>query len=87
MELENYLIEEKNYIIAIDEISKKINSLLQDNFYHFLKGKGNRKTLEKITALNTAVRLMTYCLKQRRTEYYKVIDENYVDNFTYEEMI
>jgi len=85
--LENYLIEEKNYIIAINEISKEIDFLLQDNFYYFLKGNCDINTLEKITALNTAVRLLTYCLRKRRTEYYKIIDKNYVDNFTYDEMI
>ncbi len=87
MDLEYYLIEEQNYILAINEICKKIDYYLTDNFYEILNGKSNKKLLEKVIALNTAVQLLTYCMRLRRTEYYKEIDKNFTDNFTYEEMI
>jgi len=40
-----------------------------------------------IEELNTAIQLITYCMRQRRTEYYKNIDKSYSDEFTYEEMV
>ncbi len=87
MELEYYLIEEKNYILAINEICKNINNNLKDNFYEIVNGKCDKEILEKVIALNTAVQLITYCMRQRRTEYYKNLDETFTDNFTFDEMI
>lgn len=87
MGLEYYLIEEKNYILAINEICKNIDNYLKDNFYEIVNGKCNKEILEKIIALNTTVQLLTYCMRQRRTEYYKDIDKSYTDEFTYEEMV
>lgn len=87
MDLEYYLIEEQNYILAINEICKKIDFYLKDNFYEIVKGKFDKRILEKVIALNNAVQLITYCMRQRRTEYYKEIDETYTDNFTFDEMI
>ena len=87
MELEYYLIEEKNYILAINEICKNIDNYLKDNFYEIVNGKFDKEILEKVIALNNAVQLITYCMRQRRTEYYKKIDETYTDNFTFDEMI
>ena len=87
MDLEYYLIEEQNHILAINEICKKIDFYLKDNFYEIVKGKCDKEILEKVIALNNAVQLITYCMRQRRTEYYKKIDKNFTDNFTYEEMI
>lgn len=52
-----------------------------------MKGKFDKGILEKVIALNNAVQLITYCMRQRRTEYYKEIDETYTDNFTFDEMI
>ncbi len=87
MEFEYYLIEEKYYIIAINEISKNINSILQDMFYKIIKGNVKKSDIEKIIALNISICCLTYSLRQRRLDYYKTIDENYIDNFTYNEMV
>lgn len=64
MGLEYYLIEEKYYILVINEICKKIDFYLKDNFYVLIKGKCNKEILEKIIALNTTVQLLTYCMRQ-----------------------
>ena len=78
MELEHYLIEEKEPIIAISSISQIIDNLLRDNYH-----KSDEKIHERILGLNTAIQMIAFCMRYRRQEYYKQIDKNYNDNFSY----
>ena len=87
MELEHYLIDEKNYIISINKISQMIDFILKDNYYSFSKENNNKNLVDEIIALNSSIRMITYCLRQHRKEYYQEIDENYEDKFTLDETL
>ena len=78
MGLEYYLIEEKEPIIAIARISKILDDIIRENY------KNNDKAIkEEILGLNTAIRMIAFCMRYRRQEYYNQIDENYNEDFSY----
>jgi hypothetical protein len=84
MDVENYLIEEKSSIIAISRISQIIDAFISKNYCNF--GKSKFYT-DEIRALNTAIQMITYCMRVRRKECYLEIDCNYEDEFTYNSVI
>ncbi|MBR1942986.1 hypothetical protein IJ843_04560 [bacterium] len=66
MNLEGYLIEETYYILAINEISKKVDCYIKENFYDLIKGRVDKNTIEKIIALNGAIQMITFAMRQRK---------------------
>ena len=63
MNLEDYLIQEKNYILAINRISQIIDKTVKFNYYDIQKGKISQEYLDEIIALNTAIRMVAYCMR------------------------
>ncbi|MBQ6516586.1 hypothetical protein IJI31_05340 [bacterium] len=84
MNLENYLIEEKAPIMAISSICRLIEQIIEENYGDFDK---NKTYKDEILALNTAIQMITYCMRIKRSDYYKEIDANYTDDFTYESVM
>ena len=74
MDYEDYLAEEKYPIIAINRICQIIDMFIRENYYNFAKDKFY---LEEVSALNTAVKMIAYCMRVKRKECYKEIDINY----------
>lgn len=87
MDLEDYLIEEKKYILAINRISQIIDKTVKANYYKILKGKISQDYLDEIIALNTAIRMVAYCMRLQRKEYYQKLDTNYKDEFYYDSIL
>ena len=84
MNFEDYLIEEKNSIMAISRISKIIDKTISENYCNL----GNNKFyINEIRALNTAIQMIAYCMRERRKECYVEIDFNYKDDFSYDSII
>lgn len=80
---EHYLIEQKDYIIAISKLSKIINNTIKENYYNFLKGNIDKKCIDEIIAMNTTISIISYFMRLKRFEYYKQIDETYDDKFNF----
>lgn len=80
MNLEDYLIEQKSQIMAINRISQIIDEFISENYYKFDK---NKFYIDEVMALNAAIQMIAYCMRVRRKEYYLDIDSNYKDEFTY----
>ena len=79
MELEDYLIGIKPQIIAITKISQLIETYLTEYDYDEVE--------DTIYALNKAIRMILYCMRKERNEYYKYICEDYNDDFSYDSVI
>ncbi len=84
MEFEDYLIEQHYQIMAIGRISQIIDDFICRNFGNIGE---NKNYLEEILALNTAIQMIAYCMRIRRKEYYRELDEHYQDNFTYDSVV
>lgn len=82
METEEYLIEEKSHILALNELSQILEERIKDNYYDIIKGKVTSDFLEEVFALNTAIKAVIYCMRLKRKECYKQIDANYQDNIS-----
>jgi|GEM_PF-4683824 len=80
MDYEDYLQEEKYPIIAINRICQIIDMFIRENYYNFAKDK---LYLEEVLALNTAIKMIAYCMRVKRKECYKEIDRNYTEDYTY----
>ena len=83
--LEHYLIEQKDYIIAIDKLSRMIDILIKENYYGFIKGNVEKKYIDEIIAINKTICVMAYFMRLKRLEYYKQVDESYSDDFNFDE--
>ncbi len=83
MEAEEYLIEEKSHILALNELNLILGNRLKDNYYELLNGKINSDFLEEVLAINTAIKAVIYCMRVQRKECYKQIDDSYDDDFEY----
>lgn len=70
MDLEEYLIEEKKYILAINKISQIIEESVKENYYNLINGNISRDYLDGIIALNSATRMIVYCMRLKRKETY-----------------
>ncbi|MBR1680419.1 hypothetical protein IJ707_01365 [bacterium] len=81
--MEEYLIKEKSHILALNELNRLIQENLNDNYYEIINGKINFEFLDKILALNTAIKTVIYCMRIQRKEFYKKIDKTYEDKFSY----
>jgi len=79
MELEDYLIEEKPTIMAINFISNTINDILEENFYEIKNGKTDKELLENIMALNFVVEILSNYMKINSEIAYKEIEKSYTD--------
>lgn len=84
MELEDYLIEEKCSILAINRISQIISKFIGDNYYQIGT---NKLYLDEILSLNRAIQIIAYGMRIRRKYYYQNIDNTYVDDFTYDSVV
>ena len=80
--MEDYLIEEKHAIMAINRISQIIAQTLEEKFFEI-----DNKIINEIIALNLAIQMIAYCMRIRHNAYYNKIDEKYSDNFDYESVI
>jgi len=87
MDLEDYLIQEKNYILAINRISQIIDKTVKFNYYDIQKGKISQEYLDEIIALNTAIRMVAYCMRLQIKKYYQKLDANYKDEFDYDSIL
>ena len=84
MDYESYLIEQKSPIVAINRISQIIDMFIRDNYSKF----GNDKFyIDEVLALNTAIQMIAYCMRVKRKECYKEIDNNYNDFFSYDSIM
>ena len=83
MEAEEYLIAEKSYILALNELNLILGNRLKDNYYELLNGKINSDFLEEVLAINTAIKAVIYRMRVQRKECYKQIDVSYNDDFEY----
>ena len=84
MDYEDYLIEEKSPIMAISRISQIIDEFISVNYYNL---GDNKSFIDEIVALNSAIQMIAYCMRVKRKECYKKIDNNYKDEFTYDSVI
>lgn len=84
MELEDYLIEERYSILAINRISQIISQYIGNNYYNLSK---DLSCVEEILALNRTIQMIAYCMRIRRKYYYKQMDITYTDDFTYDSVI
>jgi len=84
MTYEDYLIEEKSPIMAINRISQIIDEYISVNYHNFGE---NKFYIDEVVALNTAIQLIAYCMRIRRKECYQEIDCDYKDEFTYDSVI
>lgn len=84
MTYEDYLIEEKSPIMAINRISQIIDEFISVNYHNFGE---NKFYIDEVVALNTAIQLIAYCMRIRRKECYQEIDCDYKDEFTYDSVI
>lgn len=87
MNLEDYLIEEKKYILAINKISQVIEESVKENYYNLINGNISRDYLDEIIALNSAIRMVAYGMRLKRKNAYLNIDKNYKDDFDYESVM
>ena len=80
MDLEDYLIEQKSPIMAINRITQILDLFVRENYHNF----GNDKFyINEVLALNTAVQMIAFCMRFKRRECYIEIDKDYEDDFTY----
>ena len=84
MDYEDYLIEQKSQIMAINRISQIIEEFISENYNNFGK---NQFCIDEVRALNSAIQMIAYCMRVRRKECYLEIDCDYEDVFTYNSVI
>ena len=87
MDLEYYLIEQKEPITAINKISKMIDYNLHEITPRLIKCGIEPNDIYDIVALNKAVQMAAYCMRLRHRDYYLKIDKNYQDKFDYDSII
>ena len=81
MDYEDYLTEEKSSIMAINRIRQIVEEFISENYYNFGE---NQFFIDEVRALNTAIQMIAYCMRVRRKECCIEIDNNYIDEFTYD---
>lgn len=79
MTLEDYLIEQGYQINAINRICKLINAYIENNYDRF----SDKYLIEELKVMNCIIQQIAYCMRLRRYEHYKNIDENYDENLDY----
>ena len=84
MTYEDYLIEEKSSIMAINRISQIIDEFISVNYHNLGE---NKFYIDEVVTLNTAIQLIAYCMRIRRKECYLEIDCDYKDDLTYNSVI
>ena len=67
MTYEDYLIEEKSSIMAINRISQIIDEFISVNYHNLGE---NKFYIDEVVTLNTAIQLIAYCMRTRRKECY-----------------
>lgn len=80
MELEDYLIEQWYQINAINRTCKLIRAYLENNYDNI----SNKYIADEILTMNSIIQSIAYCMRLRRSEYYKKIEESYDENIDYE---
>lgn len=82
MDLESYLNEEENFIMAITLLAKAIDTRLIDISPQYIKNSSLENTIKEIKGLNSAILMSVYCKRLLRKEAYLLIDSAFEDDFT-----
>ena len=80
MTLEDYLIEQGYQINAINRVCKLVNAYIENNYDRF----SDKYLIEEVKIMNSIIQQIAYCMRLRKSEYYKTIDETYTENLDYD---
>lgn len=87
MDLEDYLIDIKYPIVAINSIAKLLDNTISENYAEIINGNASRDFVDNMQSLNNAILMITYCMMKHREQVYKEIDLSYSDDYTFDSMI